>query len=180
MNRDLIHALFDNGILQLGRFHTANDVPEPIRLDLALLPSYPGVAGLLAERCAAHVQPEGDLRLCCALELMSVGILVSDRLCIPLVYTPQREQESPTAFIGAYDIGHPTILLWSAQWKPPVGGWSAQMEHVGLHRGHTLYVVGDEGSVISAAELLETLAASRRLTSHAANLAGLWIEERLR
>ncbi|MCY3946392.1 MAG: hypothetical protein OXF44_08930 [Anaerolineaceae bacterium] len=94
--------LTDCGLLQFGLIGR-----DPWRLHIDLLPSYPELLHKLAT--LAEVYVEGVDRLLAANGAMAWGSALALRRGIPLVYCRGDE------LVGAYDIGHPTLLLASGQ-----------------------------------------------------------------
>jgi hypothetical protein len=175
MSRDLALGLFDCGIVQFGRFTAANGA-VPMHFDALMLPSYPAVVRMLGEACAQRVQMVDDGRLCCALNTLALGIVVGQILNQPILYTPSLEHEPPRTFIGAYDIGHPALLLWSWPLSTMAETWAEKMQQVGLVLERQLFLVGDEESVLPLAVLLEHLVAARRILPVQAETCLHWYE----
>jgi len=94
--------LTDGGLLQFGLIGR-----DPWRLHVDLLPSYPELLHKLAILTEPYV--EGVDRLLAAMGAMAWGSALALRRCIPLVYCRGDE------LVGAYDIGHPTLLLACGQ-----------------------------------------------------------------
>ena len=90
--------LADCGLLQFGLIGK-----EPWRLHVDLLPSYPELLYRLAALTEPYVQ--GVDRLMAAPDAQAWGSALALRRRIPLVYCRGNE------LVGAYDIGHPTLLL---------------------------------------------------------------------
>ena len=90
--------LLDCGLLQFGLFGD-----DPLRLQIDLLPSFPRLLGQLAARSASHLH--GAERLLAASGALAWGSALALRSGIPLIYCRGMDM------VGAYDIGHPTLLL---------------------------------------------------------------------
>ncbi len=90
--------LLDCGLLQFGLIGE-----DPWRLHVDLLPSYPDLLHELAIFTEPHLQ--GVDRLLAANGAMAWGCALALRQRIPLVHCRGGE------LVGAYDIGHPTLLL---------------------------------------------------------------------
>lgn len=91
-------SLLDCGLLQFGLFGD-----DPLAWNVDMLPSFPDLLGDLA--CLSQAYVKGVDRLLAAPGAMVWGSAVALRCDLPLVYC-RGEQ-----LIGAYDIGHPTLLL---------------------------------------------------------------------
>jgi orotate phosphoribosyltransferase len=106
-------ALARAGLIQFGRFVQPDGAIWPLALNLRWLPSYPA----LLRDVAAALEPlldgiEAD-RLLTTVDAIPLGValcLCSDR---PLVYPygDVRDYTAAYAIEGAYDVGHPTLLL---------------------------------------------------------------------
>ena len=94
--------LIECGLLQFGLIGQ-----DPWRLHVDLLPSYPELLHKLAT--LTEPQVEGVDRLLAANGAMAWGNALALRCCMPLVYSRGEE------LLGAYDIGHPTLLLACGQ-----------------------------------------------------------------
>jgi orotate phosphoribosyltransferase len=100
------------GFLQFGRFEDDKGKFHPLTFQLRLLPSYPAVHQATA-KALLPLLGSGYDRLLATRETVGLGALLSVLSGLPLVY-PYGESKSYTqAFVieGAYDLGHPTILL---------------------------------------------------------------------
>ena len=100
--KSLGRELTDCGLLQFGLIGK-----DSWRLHVELLPSYPDLLHKLASLTEPYVQ--GVDRLLAARGALAWGSALALRRCIPLVYCRGDE------LVGAYDIGHPTLLLACAQ-----------------------------------------------------------------
>ena len=104
----LAALLLETGLLQFGRFIT-DDGPRPYQLQLDLLPSYPDVLAHITELAAPWV---GDVNhLLSSAEALPFGVSLSLRTHIPLVYARGTDALTVYELAGAYDIGHPALLL---------------------------------------------------------------------
>ena len=97
-------ALLECGLLQFGMF-----AEEPLCFNHELLPSFPDLLQKLALLAATHVT--GVDRLLAAPGALAWATAVALETGLPLVYSRGREQASVYDLVGAYDIGHPTLLL---------------------------------------------------------------------
>ncbi len=106
----MAEMLVDDGLLQFGRFASSQgDEWEPYRLNLQLLPSYPDVLNRLIEMAAPRIEPVDHL--VCGMSALPFGTGVSLRTGIPLVYSRETDDSPVYDLVGAYDIGHPALLL---------------------------------------------------------------------
>lgn len=101
------------GLIQFGRFVQPDGAIWPVAVNLRWLPSYPA---LLRDTAAAL----GDLsagitadRLLTTVDAIPLGVALSLHSGLPMVYPYGAVRDYTAAFAieGAYDVGHPTLLL---------------------------------------------------------------------
>lgn len=97
-------ALLDCGLLQFGRFGEA-----PLRFHSGLLPSFPALLRELARLAAPGVKHVD--RLLAAPDALPWGTALALQTGVPLVYSRAVDGSSGGEVVGAYDIGHPTLLV---------------------------------------------------------------------
>lgn len=103
---NLIDLFIKTGLLQFGWFEPGG---TPFRLNLDMLPAYPDVLKELV--LIAKPQAADMSRLVCTADALPFGVGLSQETNIPLVYS-RGSAEAPTHdLVGAYDIGHPALLL---------------------------------------------------------------------
>jgi orotate phosphoribosyltransferase len=110
---DLTLALSDAGLIQFGRFFQPDGSVWPLALHLRWLPSYPA----LLRDVAAALEPlldglDAD-RVLTTVDATPIGVALCLRADVPLVYPYGEVRDTTAAFAieGAYDVGHPTLLL---------------------------------------------------------------------
>ncbi len=99
-------VLHDCGLLQFGLIGDA-----PLCLRPELLPSYPGLLRQLAEVAVRQVSNVD--RLLAVPDAHAWGIAAALASGLPLVSSRGTTQAPSRDLVGAYDIGHPTLLLVS-------------------------------------------------------------------
>lgn len=102
----LIEQFWGAGLIQFGRFE---DVPFKIQLEL--LPSYPDIWSGLLERFIAHAHLTRYERLLAPADSAPFGTMLSYMVNIPLVYSKGTHRDGVHDLAGAYDVGHPTLLI---------------------------------------------------------------------
>lgn len=107
--------LLDAGIIQFGHFRN-NTQSAPFRLNLELLPSYPRILHLAAQLLSGYTR--GVERLVCTAEALPLGIVMSQQTQIPLVYSRGSGDAAVHDLVGAYDVGHPALLVTNSITKP--------------------------------------------------------------
>ncbi len=104
----ILELLINAGILQFGNFYTRKQW-QPYIFYFELLPSYPNILNEIASLISQELKPNRFDFLACPEESLPLGILVSQEIDKPLVYF---KVNSPSmGFIGAFDVGHPAMLL---------------------------------------------------------------------
>lgn len=103
---DLGTALVQAGLIQFGWYAPDN---KPYRIHLQMLPSYPETLRLLVAASAAAAQ--GADRLLAVAEAVPFGVALSLATGIPLVYSRGSANAAVDDLVGAYDIGHPALLV---------------------------------------------------------------------
>lgn len=118
-DRALALELFDAGLLQFGRFVTA-DGARPFQHHLDMLASYPALLRQVAQGLAWQL--DGIDRLLCGPGSVPLGTAVALETGIPLVIARGSGADGARDFVGAYDIGHPAALIVhaSSEVSPPL------------------------------------------------------------
>lgn len=99
-------ALVQAGLVQFG-WYTPDDAPY--RFHLQMLPSYPDILRLFVDAGAAAAR--GADRLLAAADAVPFGVALSLATGVPLVYSQGAAAAAVHDLIGAYDIGHPALLV---------------------------------------------------------------------
>ncbi|MGQ9887731.1 MAG: hypothetical protein ACUVSX_04490 [Aggregatilineales bacterium] len=178
LGNDLVRA----GLVQFG-WYTPNG--QPYRLHLSMLPSYPDILRQAAAQLAQAVR--GADRLLAAADSIPLGVAVSLHTRIPLVYIQQGSSVAHT-FVGAYDIGHPTVLIVNdlSDWDTIVD-LARSARQVGLeiksvvaliicrapNSAHELAASG----IVSLENLTTTMADNGKLPSHHAQAVLAWLKQ---
>jgi len=106
----LAQRLMDTGLIQFGWFQNGG-ATQPFALSLDMLASYPDILDQAASQAEAILSSLQVTRLICTTNAVPFGVAVSLRTGIPLVYSRGAGEAPVFDLIGAYDIGHPTLLL---------------------------------------------------------------------
>jgi len=106
----IAQALVEKGILQIGLFQHENTT-RPYRLRLEMLPAYPTLLEEISRQVIRQFSEENTERIVADTDVMPIGVLLSTALHIPLVYSRGRGELPVHDLIGAYDVGHPAVLL---------------------------------------------------------------------
>jgi uridine monophosphate synthetase len=134
-------ALLRIGAIQFGRFEARPGIFQPLRINLRLLPSYPDVLGMLADALVPLVRVDGLTHLLAMPAAVPLGVAVSLKTGIPLVYPPA---DDPQFIEGAFDYNVPTVLLTDV-----LNGGSAESAMIARARKQGL----DVGAVVAVFDL---------------------------
>jgi hypothetical protein len=106
----LVEALIENGLLQFGQFQVDGEM-HPVAIKLDLLASYPDALKLIRDKFLTHVPRVRFDRILCPLDALPLAVAVELELQIPVVYSRKRSEAAVFDLVGAYDIGHPTLVI---------------------------------------------------------------------
>jgi hypothetical protein len=126
----LTDALIANGLLQFGQFRI-DGVTQPFAVKLDLLASYPDVLELIRDALLTRTPRAPFDRILCPLEALPLAVSVSLKLRIPVVYGWKRSGAADFDLVGAYDIGHPTLVIANCA-DAELMALIAQAERLGL------------------------------------------------
>jgi orotate phosphoribosyltransferase len=139
----LLMMFLENGLLQFGRFEREGQF-VPILLNLELMPSYPETLQYIAGQAAENIGDSFE-RIVCTADSLALGTAISLKTNIPLVYSRGKGEIPVHDFVGAYDVGHPALLVMNVlQGATEVEQFIAQAKKVGLHI-HQVFAVTDTG-----------------------------------
>lgn len=132
MHDKLLTMLIDNGLVQFGRFDRDGAI-VPMLLNFDLLPSYPDTLSYIVEQAAGQISADVE-RIVCAADSVPLGVGLSLKTQIPLVYSRGRGEAPVHDLVGAYDVGHPAALVINVlEDMEKVQHFIGQAEKVGLH-----------------------------------------------
>lgn len=106
----LLEGLLSAGLIQFGRFAGTNGF-DPLRLHLELLPSYPQVLSDAASTLEALNADVAYDFVVAAPDALVLATALSQRRSLPLVYSRGRGETPTHDLVGAYDVGHPALLV---------------------------------------------------------------------
>lgn len=106
----LTQHLIEAGLIQFGWFqHGKLDLPVMLRLEM--LVSYPETLNFLVQT-AQELSPQASTdRVLCSADSVPFGVAYSLQTGIPLVYSHGTDRAPVFDLVGAYDIGHPALLI---------------------------------------------------------------------
>jgi hypothetical protein len=128
----LLPLLLENGLLQFGRFERDGNV-VPLLVNWDMLPAYPETLHYIVELVSSNIPVDVE-RLVCTADSVPLGVGVSLHSQIPLVYSRGKGQDPVHDLVGAYDVGHPALLLTNALSSAThTQQFITQAKKVGLH-----------------------------------------------
>jgi hypothetical protein len=89
-----------------------------------MLASYPAALEAVVEAAQTAMQGATYNRLACTFDALPFGVALALRTGIPLVYSRGSAEQPVSDLVGAYDIGHPALLLTNSV------GWEAYPAHL--------------------------------------------------
>lgn len=173
------------GLLQFGAFTRQGKI-NPFDLSLHLIGSYPDLLRDAADDAARQLQDTSMSRVLATADAVPFGVALALRLNIPLVYSRGMGASPVDDLVGAYDIGHPALLVTNST------GFDASVEslikgarRVGLEI-HTLVTLLEcrpitlDGveiiALVKLSELVDQLAAAGDLATGQAALVQAWLK----
>lgn len=113
LSATLTRRLVDAGLIQFGWFaHDGATVPVALHFDR--LASYPDLLAQVAQLARLVGGGLNANRLLCPADAIPFGVAYSLRTGIPLVYSKGAGEAPVFDLVGAYDIGHPALMLTSS------------------------------------------------------------------
>lgn len=174
-------ALLDCGLLQFGRFGDA-----PLCFHPGLLPSFPQLLQELAVLAASQVTDVD--RLLAAPDALALGTALALQTGVPLVYSRGTNDAIVSDLVGAYDIGHPTLLLCcELNDESELLELARRAHSVGLEVTAALALLGDGRdclghlplvSLFSLPDVVDQLVADGALPAGQATLVRRWLISR--
>lgn len=184
MQSTLYRAFVEAGLIQFGYFDGA-----PIRISLELLPSYPDVLAHLAEEALQPIQAFQPERLVSTLGALPLTTLISHKTQLPVVYSLGTGESPVHDLVGAYDVGHPSILLdleWQGEIKTTA--FMQRAESVGLNIQGVITVLGIKPKpmrairaipLVNLHDFLDSIEQSNMIPRGQAAAVRQWISEQI-
>lgn len=176
----LLAQIMDAGLLQFGLFRRGDhDVPLQTAFDM--LASYPALLRDLASEGQRIVGSEQYDHLLCPHDAIAFGTALSLATDISLVYSRGRGEAPVYDLVGAYDIGHPALLVANV-WDDEAGRLAAAAQRVGLEVRAALVIldIGQQpddtkfGALLHLPDVLEALVAAEQLPQGLAAAVRKW------
>ncbi len=169
----------DAGLLQFGWF----DAGAPFKLHLDMLPAYPDVLKAVATTAKPFAQDMS--RLVCLADALPLGVALSLETNIPLVYSRGSESEAVHDLVGAYDIGHPALLVLNQLTQndsQSITDLALGAHRVGLDIRQTVAIIAvdtqpdaNHSALLNLADVVETLTQAGRVPAGQAQAVKSWL-----
>jgi hypothetical protein len=144
MSQTVHTQLLKSGLVQFGRFQLNGEV-QPMTLRLDLLPSYPSLLRRLVELAQPFIPNTRYDRILSTPEAIPFGTSLSVTSQIPLVYSQGSNLLPVHDLVGAYDVGHPAILVTNVlRNDTKFAQLIERAGRVGLNVERVLAVLGDD------------------------------------
>lgn len=174
--------LREAGLIQFGRFEGG----APLKFSLELLPSYPRILQILADGIATVISEVKTIeRIVCTSDASAIGIAVSLKMGIPLVYSRGQGQLPVHDLVGAYDVGHPTALITTVLGRhhnQDLARFSQRATTVGLNIVTTVSIISlnltddaDIHTLINLPEFVEYLGRSEEISREVVDYLSEWL-----
>jgi hypothetical protein len=181
----LEQLLVESGLLLFGWFNTEAEKGIPFRLHLDMLPAYPDVLKAFAAAAKEHTHDVS--RLVCLGDSLPFGVALSLETGIPLVYSRGSERDAVHDLVGAYDIGHPAVLVansWTDSQTTHQFIYNARKVGLDIQRAvalleiHPLRVSGLTAfRMLTLSEVVNTLEKENRLPAGQAAAVRQWLQK---
>ncbi|MDX1995198.1 MAG: hypothetical protein SF029_22640 [bacterium] len=151
---ELADLLLDAGLVQFGWFEDG----VPLRLALHLLPSYPDILQNAAAQAAQQLDLTRFDRLLCPVDSLPFALALSLHSGIPLVYSQNSEEAPVYDLVGAYDVGHPVLIVaTSFSGSSAVEALIQKGRRVGLEVEAVVLMLDDSAGVVQGVERFSLL-----------------------
>lgn len=158
------------GLIQFGRFARPDGASWPVLVRLRWLPSYPALLTDVTSALAHALEGALADRILTTQDAIPLGVALSLHTGLPMTYPYGDVRDHTAAFVieGAYDVGHPTLLLADVlEGDDQAQRLTALARRVGLEVGHVLAVLdlglGASTQLAANGYRVETLFALRDL-----------------
>ena len=150
---NLTRLMLETGLIQFGWF---DESQVPFRLSFELLPSYPDV---LDEVVNSAIPLVGKVdHLLSAPSAVPFGVGLSLKLGLPLVYSRGLGEAPVYDLVGAYDIGHPALMIAnSIVNNTELISLAAQARQVGLEIDRVLVIMDEQVSYPDGLDVISLL-----------------------
>lgn len=186
----IIKMLVDDGLIQFGRFQQGNSF-IPFRLMLEYLPAYPQLLSQIADVVYQQISGLGVDRLVATADSLPLGVALSLKSGISLVYSKGQDEAAVYDLVGAYNSGHKALLVITT--LTTIGDLETiikKAEQVGLSIQEILTLVDLEREVVDTdlpvitvlkiTQIIDALTQANELTTGQAGAVYEWLGLSLR
>jgi len=184
----LLDLFAETGLIQFGDFDAGDGRRRPFLTRFELLASYPDVLVACVDAMEGAVRAGGYVRLLCDVAALPLGVALALRTNIPLVYSRGGELPPVDDLIGAYDIGHRTLMITGLLDGDPLAlPWVQGARRVGLEatdvlgildarRAGLLSAASDHTvTLLSLGEIVAAYTAQGKLPAGQAAAVNMWL-----
>jgi hypothetical protein len=176
----LLEQIMEAGLLQFGLFQRGSS-HTPLQTAFEMLASYPGLLRDITGEGHRMIGEQHFDHLLCTHDAVPFGVALSLATGIPLVYSRGRGEAPVHDLVGAYDIGHPALLVANV-WDDGAERLAAAGRRVGLEvrAGLAVLDIGTQPhnliftALLRLPDVLETLVASGQLPQGQADVVKSW------
>jgi hypothetical protein len=151
---DLPSLLVETGLVQFGWF-VRDGVIAPVQFHLEMLASYPDLLKIIVDDLSPKL-PTAE-RFLCTPDALPLGVALALKTNVPLVYSRGGGDEAVHDLVGAYDIGHPAILVTNVVGIGAFTRLVATAQRVGLEVRSIMAVVDTGLAALLPVDALLTL-----------------------
>lgn len=180
----LLDLFAEAGLLQFGDFDAGGGRRRPFLTRFELLASYPDVLAACVDAAEARVRAGAYVRLLCDVDALPFAVALALRTGIPLVYSRGVGQPPVDDLVGAYDIGHKTLLVTAVLDGDVLAlPWVQGARRVGLETAGVLALLdarglalmGDTAALVHLTHAVDAYAAQGKLPAGQAAAVRAWL-----
>lgn len=154
----LLHILYQHGLIQFGRFSEGEDNFTSIRTNLSLLPSYSIVLNKVVLDLYEYICELNTEYVLATHDAIPLGTHVAKLLDVPLLYQSTSDKTPANHIVGAYDVGHPTVIVANVAKHADLQGLLDDASRVGLEVIYSIAILSlnDKASGIQTEALFHS------------------------
>ncbi|MCC6613479.1 MAG: hypothetical protein IT320_08375 [Anaerolineae bacterium] len=184
----LLGLFAETGLIQFGDFDAGDGRRRPFLTRFELLASYPDVLAACVDVAESAIRAGDYVRLLCDVSALPLGTALALRTGIPLVYSRGGQLAPVDDLVGAYDIGHKTLLIAGLLDGDPLAQpWVQGARRVGLETASALGILdarpvgllspADDhtAALLSLSEAVEAYAAQGIVPAGQAAAVRMWL-----
>ena len=106
----ILQSLYNAGLIQFGHFEDGQGIQQ-VKYSLEFLPSYPKLILDIANAITVDTSGSQFDYLLASCDAISLGTIIGQLMQHPTVFENNSGLTPANRIVGAYDTGHPTILI---------------------------------------------------------------------